>query len=197
MHDLIEGVTPSGEPYRANDPELLTWVQGTAAYGFIQAYHAYVEALSSSERDRYYAEGVPVAVLYGATGAPTSEAELENLFHATAGRLERSDIVFEFLAIMRRSPILPLMLRPAQHLLIRAAVDLTPRWMRTILGLNGYGLRAWEADVVRKAAVLADRILLQSNPAVQACRRMRLPANYLYVRRNAVTVSTRSFQQVT
>jgi uncharacterized protein (DUF2236 family) len=197
MHNLIEGVTPSGEPYRANDPELLTWVQGTAAYGFIQAYHAYVEALSSSERDRYYAEGVPVAVLYGATGAPTSEAELENLFHATAGRLERSDIVFEFLAIMRRSPILPLMLRPAQHLLIRAAVDLTPRWMRTILGLNGYGLRAWEADVVRKAAVLADRILLESNPAVQACRRMRLPANYLYLRRNAVTVSTRSFQQVT
>ena len=121
---------------------LLTWVQGTAAYGFLQAYHAYVQALSSPERDRYYAEGVPVAVLYGATGAPTSEAELENLFHATAGRLERSDIVFEFLAIMRRSPILPLMLRPAQHVLIRPAVDLTPRWMRTILGLSGYGLRA-------------------------------------------------------
>jgi hypothetical protein len=34
-------------------------------------------------------------------GAPTSEADLEMLFHATAGRLERSDIVFEFLAIMR------------------------------------------------------------------------------------------------
>ena len=176
---------------------LLTWVQGTAAYGFLQAYHAYVQALSSSERDRYYAEGVPVAVLYGATGAPASEAGLENLFHATAGRLERSDIVFEFLAIMRRSPILPLMLRPAQHVLIRPAVDLTPRWMRTILGLNGYGLRAWEADVVRKAAVLADRILVESNPAVQACRRMRLPADYLYVRRTAVAVSTRLFQQVT
>jgi ER-bound oxygenase mpaB/B'/Rubber oxygenase, catalytic domain len=56
MHDLIEGVTPSGEPYRANDPELLTWVHGTAAYGFLQAYHAYVRALSSSERDRYYAD---------------------------------------------------------------------------------------------------------------------------------------------
>jgi uncharacterized protein (DUF2236 family) len=63
-----------------------------------------VQALSSSERDRYYAEGIPVAVLYGATGAPTSEAELANLFHATAGRLERSNIVFEFLGIMRRSP---------------------------------------------------------------------------------------------
>jgi hypothetical protein len=41
------------------------------------------------------------------------------LFQATAGRLERSDIVFEFLAIMRSAPILPLLLRPAQHLLRR------------------------------------------------------------------------------
>ena len=50
-----------------------------------------MQALSSSERDRYYAEGVPVAVLYGATGASTSEAELKNLFHATAGQMEHSD----------------------------------------------------------------------------------------------------------
>jgi hypothetical protein len=36
-------------------------------------------------------------VFDGATGAPTSEVELEMLFHAMAGRLERSDIVREFL----------------------------------------------------------------------------------------------------
>jgi uncharacterized protein (DUF2236 family) len=155
-----------------------------------------VQPLSSSERDRYYAEGVPAAGLYGATSAPTSEAELEMLFHATSGRLERSDIVLEFLAIVRSAPILPLLLRPAQHLLVRAAVDLTPHWLRTILGLNGHGLHAWEAELVRQAGAFADRLVLDSNPAVQACRRMRLPADYLYVRRSAA-VSTRSFQQVT
>jgi uncharacterized protein (DUF2236 family) len=182
---VVAGTTPSGEAYRANDPELLNWVQGTAAYGFLQAYHAYVQPLSLSERDLYYAEGVPAASLYGATRAPTSEAELEKLFHATAGRLERSDIVFEFLAIMRSAPILPLLLRPAQHLLVRAAVDLIPRWLRTILGLNGRGLHAWEAEVVRQAGAFADRLVLESNPAVQACRRMRLPADYLYVHRSS------------
>jgi uncharacterized protein (DUF2236 family) len=195
MHDGVAGTTPSGEAYRANDPELLNWVQGTAACGFLQAYHAYVAPLSLSERDRYYAEGVPAAGLYGAIRAPRSEAELEMLFHATAGRLERSDIVFEFLAIMRRAPLLPLLLRPAQHLLVRAAVDLAPRWVQTILGLNGHGLHAWEAEVVRQAGAFADRLVLESNPAVQACRRMRLPADYLYVRRSAV--GTRPFQQVT
>jgi hypothetical protein len=52
------------------------------------------------ERDRYYAEGVPATRLYGATSTPASEAELKALFHATAGQLERSGIVLEFLAIM-------------------------------------------------------------------------------------------------
>jgi uncharacterized protein (DUF2236 family) len=190
IHDKVAGRTPSDEAYCANDPDLLNWVQGTAAYGFLQAYHAYVQPLSPAERDRYYAEGVPAATLYGATSAPTSEAELENLFDAMAGRLERSDIVMEFLVIMRSAPILPMLLRPAQHLLVRAAVDLMPRWVRTLLGLNGHGLYAWEAEAIRQAGAFADRLVLESNPAVQACRRMRLPADYLYGRRTAVAVNS-------
>jgi uncharacterized protein (DUF2236 family) len=192
MHDMVAGTTPSGEAYCANDPELLNWVHGTAAYGFLQAYHAYVRPLSQSERDRYYTEGIPTAGLYGATGAPTSEADLEMLFDATAGQLERSDIVFEFLAIMRSAPILPLLLRPTQHLLVRAAVDLTPRWLRTILGLNEHNLHAWETEVVRQAGAFADRLVLESNPAVQASRRMRLPADYLYVHQTPIATNTLS-----
>jgi uncharacterized protein (DUF2236 family) len=97
-----------------------------------------------------------------------------------ARRLERSNIVFDFLAIMRSAPILPAPLRPVQHLLVRAAIDLAPRWLRTIVGLNGHGLHAWEVAVVRRARELADRLVLETNPAVQACRRMRLPVDYLY-----------------
>jgi uncharacterized protein (DUF2236 family) len=195
IHDRVAGMTPSGEAYCANDPELLNWVQGTAAYGFLQAYNAYVQPLSSAERDRYYAEGVPAARLYGCASAPTSEAGVEMLFQAMAGRLERSEIVLEFLAIMRSAPILPLPLRPAQRLLVGAAVDLTPRWLRALLGLDGYGLHAWQTDMVRLAGAFADRLVLESNPAVQACRRMRLPADYLYAHRSAVAVDARPFQQ--
>jgi uncharacterized protein (DUF2236 family) len=180
MHDTVAGTTSSGEAYCANDPELLNWVQATAAYGFLQSYHSYVRPLSLPERDRYYAEGISAAALYGATSAPTSEADLERLFQATTDRLEHSDIIFEFLAIMRSAPILPLPLRPVQHLLIRAAVHLTPCWLRAILRLNKRGVHAWEAGVVRRAGAFADRLVLESNPAVQACRRMRLPADYLY-----------------
>jgi uncharacterized protein (DUF2236 family) len=79
------------------------------------------------------------------------------------------DILFEFLAIMRSAPILPLPLRPVQPFLIRAAIDLTPRWLRTIVSLTGHGLNAWEAGVVRQIGAFADRVVLETNPAVQAC----------------------------
>jgi uncharacterized protein (DUF2236 family) len=180
MHDGIKGTTPSGEAYRANDPELLTWVHATATFGFLQAYEAYVRPLSQSERDRYYAETVPAGRLYGATQIPTSQSELDALFHAAAGRLERSGIILEFLALMRRAPVLPLPLRPAQHVLVRAAVDLTPHWVRTILGIEELRLRAWEAALIRQAGAFADRVVLESSPAVAACRRLGLPADYLY-----------------
>jgi uncharacterized protein (DUF2236 family) len=71
-------------------------------------------------------------------------------------------------------------LRPVQPLLIRAAIDLTPHWVRTIVGLTDQSLNAWEAEVVRQIGAVADRLGLESNPALQACRRMRLSANYLY-----------------
>jgi uncharacterized protein (DUF2236 family) len=180
MHDRVAGSTPGGEVYRANDPELLNWVQGTAACGFLQAYRKYVQPLSDSQRDRYYSEGTLAASLYGAS-APTSEAALETRFEAMSGRLKRSDILFEFLAIMRSAPILPLPLRPVQPLLIQAAIGLTPYWLQTVVGLTDHGLNGWEAAVVRQIGVFADRLVLENNPAVQACRRMRFPANYLYV----------------
>ena len=106
-------------------------------------------------------------------------------FEAMANQLERSDILFEFLAIMRSASILPLPLRPAQPLLIRAAIDLIPYWLRSIVGLTDHGLNTWESGVVRQIGALADRLVLETNPAVQACRRMGLAANYLYVHDNA------------
>jgi uncharacterized protein (DUF2236 family) len=181
MHDRIAGSTPAGKAYRANDPELLNWVQGTAAYGFLQAYHSYAQPLSALERDRYYAEGTLAASFYGASAA-TSEGALEMRFEAMASQLERSDILFEFLAIMRSAPILPLPLKPLQPFLIRAAINLTPHWLRSIVGLTDHGLNAWEAGVVRQIGAFADRLVLETNPAIRACRRMGLSANYLYSR---------------
>lgn len=184
MHERVQGMTPAGEPYRANDPRLLTWVQATASFGFIEAYRRYAHALTSEEVERAYAEGVPAATLYGACDVPRSETERLALFEAMRPRLEGSPIVFEFLAIMRDAPVVPRALRPLQRLLIRAAVELVPDWVRERLGLGpAFGLRGWERKLVRLLGALADRVVLPGSPAVQSCRRLGLPAGHLYRRR--------------
>jgi Uncharacterized protein conserved in bacteria len=86
MHERVKGRTTEGEPYEASDPLLLDWVQATASYGFLMAYHTYATALSQEERDRFYVEARATAPLYGATGAPASEAELEALFQRMEAR---------------------------------------------------------------------------------------------------------------
>ncbi|HKV14616.1 MAG TPA: oxygenase MpaB family protein [Reyranella sp.] len=183
VHEKIAGRTPAGEAYRANDVALLTWVQATAGFGFAQAYHRYVHALGREELDRLCEEGLVAARLYGAADAPTSHAALERLFDSKRDRLEASPIVFEFLSIMRCAPVFPAMLRPLQALLIRAAIDLVPDWVRDRLGLSPvFGLRPWQRPLVRLAGALADRVLIRSSPAVQSCLRLGLPADYLYRR---------------
>lgn len=178
-HERIEGVTPGGAPYRANDEELLNWVNATAGYGFFEAYDRFVRPLSPQEMDQLYAEGEEVGALYGARGAPRSRAEMNALFAAMRPKLERSQIVFDFLEIVRNAPILPS--RSLQRLMVRAAVELTPVWARDILGLDmRYGLRPGGATALRALGSASDRIVLDAAPPAQACVRIGLSADYLY-----------------
>lgn len=183
LHVPLHGVTPGGQPYRATDPELLTWVFATASYGFLQARDVYVAPIGDAEQDRFYREGQRTAELYGATRAPRSQAEMEHLFEAYRDVLEPSALVHEFLDMMGRLPLLPRALMPVQRLLIGAAVELIPDWVRTRLALNGkWRLRPWQMATVRVLAASLDRVPLRSSPPVQACRRLGLPDDYLYGR---------------
>ena len=63
-----------------------------------------MRALSQADRDRFYAEAAPAARLYGAIGAPVSEAILAQQRQAMRPKLEQSQIIFDVLGIMRRAP---------------------------------------------------------------------------------------------
>ncbi len=181
MHGLVEGITPNGQLYRADDPELLNWVYATASFGFLEAYHTYVMPLSAADRDRYYKEALTAARLYGAAGAPSSDAQRKAMFATMLPRLEPSPIVFRFLDIMRSSRILPSGFQVLQPLLIAAAVNLVPQPVRDILGLNaGFDMGFAGSATVRSTAAVADLLILEASPGVQACRRLGLPSDYLY-----------------
>jgi len=179
LHEQVRGVNSAGRAYCANDQPLLDWVQATAAFGFIHAYHAYAAPLTRAERSRAFAEGTEAARLYGALGAPAALGEWEALLARTAPSLERSPVIGEFLSIMRSAPILPLALRPLQRLMVSAAIDLVPDELRGRLRLSRLGLSAPQRVLVRALGALGERLPLDAAPA-QACLRMGLPADWLY-----------------
>lgn len=182
LHQRVQGVTPAGRPYRATDPELLDWVQATACFGFLEAYRAHVRPLDDGQRDRFYAEGRPAAALYGATGAPRSQAELDTLFERMHRELEPSTIVFDFLRIVSEMPAVPWAFKPLQKLLVKAAVQIVPAPMRERLQLDGppWTLSPAQRRIVDILARGADRLLLRSSAPVQSCLRLGLPEDHLY-----------------
>ncbi|MGE0827794.1 MAG: oxygenase MpaB family protein [Hyphomonadaceae bacterium] len=180
-HARIRGQTPAGESFSAADTDLLVWVHATAAFGFLSAYRRFVRRLSQEERDRFYAEGMRAAALYGAIGAPRSEGACAELFTRTIPTLEKSEIVFEFLDILAKAPIAPTPLAGMQKLLVKAAVALVPVRIREILELGrDWDLPLGAETVIHAAGAAADRFVLKDAPPAQACVRMGLKADYLY-----------------
>ena len=180
MHGRIAGTTPAGEAYRADDPALLRWVQGTAAFAFMEAYRAYVRPVSAADRAHYYAEGVEGGGLYGVVDPPGSEAAIAAMIADMFPRLEASPILHELIDIVAAADILPAPFRFTQGIVVRAAVDLLPPDLRTRLGLNGRGrLLGPERLLLQALAKTADRAVFAGSPAAQACVRLGLPADYL------------------
>ncbi|MDO9412481.1 MAG: oxygenase MpaB family protein [Pseudolabrys sp.] len=181
-HGHVSGVTPAGVAYNANDAVLLDWVQATASFGFIESYSRFARRLSCADEDRAYAEAVDGAALYGAMQSPSSRAELDAQFEQMRPHLENHTIVHEFLDIMQRAPVLPPLLKPVQKMLVRAAVDMLPRWTKALLHLEDAGLNSVERSLVRRAGAFADRVVIPNSPAAQASARLGLPADYVYRR---------------
>lgn len=182
MHERVEGTADNGARYAATDPELLTWVHATAAYGFLEAYLCTVRMLPPSDWDLYWAEGQPVARLYGAVHAPASNADWQVLLDSMRPLLGPSPVIAEFLAIMAGVPALPRVARPVQRLLLKAAVSMLPLDIAERLGLATTRWRISEREhrLVRALARAADRVVVRTWPSVQACRRLGLPDDHLY-----------------
>lgn len=181
MHARVSGQTPSGEAYRALDPELLDWVSATAGYGFLTAYDRFVARVSLADQDRFFREGEPVARLYGVQAPLRSTADFHRMADRLAPRFEPHPIVEEFLAIIQSGQAAPGAPRFLHRGLARASVSILPASVRDALRLGrAYDLTTVDALALGAAGRLADRVPVLSAPPCQASLRLGLPANFLY-----------------
>jgi uncharacterized protein (DUF2236 family) len=140
IHRDVRGTADSGRRYSARDPRLLLWVQATLVLTSLRLYELVMGPLSSAEREAYWEETKPIAVLLGVPheALPGTVADLEAferevltleaLPDAAAGRVGRQ--------VLRPLSWLPEALYwPSDAL----AASLLPRSLREMYGLR-YGL---------------------------------------------------------
>ncbi|WP_272886815.1 oxygenase MpaB family protein [Phenylobacterium aquaticum] len=186
MHAKVTGETPKGEAYRALDPELLDWVSATAAYGFLNAYDRFVARVSEADKTRFYAEGAPIARLYGVQHSLTSTADFMAMMERLAPRFEPHPIVEEFLGIIQSGQAAPNTPKFLHRALARAAVSLLPPLVRQKLALGrAYDLTLADRLALKMAGAIAERTPDLNGPPCQACVRLGLPADFLYRSRAA------------
>jgi len=178
MHAKVSGTTPNGEAYRALDPELLDWVSATAQYGFSTAYDRFVRPLTDAEKREYWTGGEQVAMLYGVTEIPRSEADFMAMMERLLPRFEAHPINTDFLEIIASGKARPEIPRFMHRALARAAVSILPPIVREKLELGReWNLSFPERLLVKFLGRMADRKVDPDSPAYQAALRLGLPGD--------------------
>ena len=173
IHARVRGVAADGRAYAADDPDLLTWVHVTEAYGFLHGYRRYARAVPAELADRYYAEVRHIAQRLGAREVPASESEVTAYFRRVRGELVFDARSREVLAVLAhiRLPVPAAGL--SRDLFLGAGAALLPQWAQALLE-RGALQRAQALAAARALRTLAPlfRIALPDGVAAQACRRV-------------------------
>ncbi len=160
VHLAVSGVTPEGQRYRADDPDLLAWVHATEIDSFLEAFLCYgrrprrrsghltpnlpepttfaaaVEPIPlAGLADSYVAEMATVAERLGVAEPPRSQAELAAIIDGYRPVVAATDLSTEAAYFLRAFPLAPLA-RLAYSVLFWAAVDCLPRWAQDLHGLR-------------------------------------------------------------
>jgi uncharacterized protein (DUF2236 family) len=181
IHLSVTGTAPDGRPYRASDPELLTWVHVAEVSSFLKAHLRYVNPLLPLDaQDRYYAETSTIAEMLGATNVPKSCAEIDEYLASMQPQLEASERTRGVLKVLMNAPTPSVAMKPASALILNAGVDLLPDWAQSMLGFGALATlrRAWTRPGVKMIAPLI-RWALNNGVSKRARRRAAMKPDLL------------------
>jgi uncharacterized protein (DUF2236 family) len=171
VHTRIHGVDPvTGEPYRADDPDLLLWIHAVEVESFLLAYRTYAGRLSNEDGDRYVAEmaRVPEMVELPSGRAPRTEGELRDYLRSVRG-LQATPAAFEGLRVVLFPPM-DLKYRPLWAIPTTAAIAILPAYARRLYRIPWFPPAKLP---VRTSVFALSRVLNLVTPAPPSLRAAR------------------------
>ena len=143
VHSYVKGTRPDGVPYRALDPELISWVHTCIPWMIMRAFEHTKRPLSQEERDRYLAEQAVIGRMGGADWVPTTAAELDDYVEAMLPRLSVNTQTRDFVDFLMTSPFFGELPGPLNRQLHRftiyAGMSRAPQWARELIGFDNPG----------------------------------------------------------
>jgi uncharacterized protein (DUF2236 family) len=181
IHAGVHGIAADGRPYAADDPQLLTWVHVSEAFGFLQGFRRYAHlAMPAGAADRYYAEVRRIAERLGARDVPASEAEVDEYFERVRGDLAFDARSREVLAVLARIRLPVPAAAISRDLFLGAGAALLPEWALAMLGRTSTQRAGAKlsAGILHTIAPLF-RVALPDGVAPRACARIGVSAQRL------------------
>ncbi|MHC5906525.1 oxygenase MpaB family protein [Streptomyces sp. S6] len=138
IHTKVNGTAPDGRPYRADDPDLLTWVHTAEVRSFLAGHQTYAprpQRLTPAECDAYYRQVAPIAEALGARNVPRTTLEVADFLARVRPELHATRAAFDSVRFLRRFGRTRRE-RLAVRRLTNASIGLLPAWARTELSLH-------------------------------------------------------------
>jgi uncharacterized protein (DUF2236 family) len=150
IHRAQKAIDPiTKAEYKADEPDLLMWVQNTIVWASLRASELWGPKLTAAERDGFVVEQRIAARLVGIdpASAPGSAAELDDYMDSMRPRLAMTEDA--------RALVLESMLAPkpggstwTERLIARAFIDMLPRDMAGLFGLRRGTWSRWTTGLV-------------------------------------------------
>lgn len=133
IHAGIRGLDQQGQPYIADEPDLVRWVHLVEVSSFLSAYqHLSTSPLSARACNQYIAEMTQVGHLLGAVDLPQDWATTQAALQAYQAVLRFDDRAREILRVVESYPAEGLD-KPFLALVLQSALDIMPAWALALI----------------------------------------------------------------
>jgi uncharacterized protein (DUF2236 family) len=134
IHGRVQGTTPSGQEYRADDPHLLGWIHVAEVDSFLTAYQVFGSApLTDAEADAYVRQSGAIAERLGVVDPPQTVAEMDRLIADYRPELGLTPAASEAAELLLKDPPLAGPQKLGYAVLAAGAVSILPPWARATL----------------------------------------------------------------